>query len=252
MARTKQKGYCKICGEFGELTFEHLPPRSAFNERGVLLHSLTHLQDARYQLRGETPKRRLNRGLGTYSLCGRCNSLTGRWYGPDYLTWAQQAMSYLDLVETTQVVYLPFRIRPLSVLKQIVSMGLTGSTSGCVSHADLARFVLDSKSMHFPRGYSCFVYLTNKKSTARFCTEMAMLNIENGTMDHVLAEVALPPLGCVIVHENTRGRSEILEENLCRINHFANYSFGTWDTVYLRIPVHRIWSPTPLDYRKID
>ena len=36
MARFKPKGNCKICGDFGELTFEHLPPRSSLTARGVL------------------------------------------------------------------------------------------------------------------------------------------------------------------------------------------------------------------------
>jgi hypothetical protein len=29
-------GVCHLCGVFGPLTFEHVPPRAAFNDRGVL------------------------------------------------------------------------------------------------------------------------------------------------------------------------------------------------------------------------
>lgn len=252
MGRYRQKGCCKICGVFDELTFEHLPPRSAYNDRGVLLHSLNFIQDASYRIAGKKPTRRMNQGLGTYSLCGRCNNATGGWYGKDYLAWAQQAMGLLDVVGRSQVIYVPFRIRPLNVLKQIVSIGLSGSTGGAASHPELSRFVLNPHFRALPTQYSFFVYLTNNKSEARFCTESAMLNTETGSMDHILAEVALPPLGCVIVHENLDQRSSILEENLCPITHFGRYDYNETRVVYLRIPVHRIWSPTPLDYRKID
>jgi|SRR5688572_17135809 len=251
MASTKRKGNCKLCGTFGELTFEHLPPESAFNDKRILLHSLRYIQDESYRIARKTPKRRLPRGLGDYTLCGRCNSRTGSWYGSDYATWAQQAMSYLDAVHTSQVIYVAFRIRPLNVLKQIVSMGLSGSTSGSMTHPDLARFVLNRKSRSFPHGYGCYSYLTNKKSEARYCTEMAMMNVETGTMDHVLREVALPPLGCVLLKEARRRPFEISGDNLCLVNFFANYDFDQLATVYLKIPAHRIWSPTPLDYRKV-
>ncbi len=36
-------GECSLCGDYGELTFEHVPPKAAFNDRGVLLADLHHL-----------------------------------------------------------------------------------------------------------------------------------------------------------------------------------------------------------------
>jgi hypothetical protein len=252
MARSVRKGFCRICGAHEELTYEHLPPRSAYNDRAVLLHSLQYISDQSYQITGKMPTRRHNRGLGDRSLCGRCNSFTGGNYGDAYLSFAQQAMEYLDVMEKSQSIALPFHIQPLNVLKQIVSMGLTGSSSGGQRHPELARFVLRAKSRTFPTDYSCYVYLANKKSVARYCTETATLNTSKGSMDHILVEVALPPLGCVVVHKNTERASEIIDINLCRIDHFANYDFSVWTTMFLRIPIHRIWSPTPLDYRKID
>lgn len=234
------------------MTYEHLPPRSAFNDKGILLHSFLYTDHPKHKSGGKKAEKRHARGVGFYTLCGKCNSDTGGLYGEDYLNWAQQAMSYIDVVETSQIIYVPFRIRPLNVMKQIVSMGLSGSTGGGQTHPDLARFVLNPQLRTFPHDYSCYVYLTNKKSEARFCNEMASLNIHTGAIDHILAEIALPPLGCAVVHENTSRHSEIKDKNLCSINHWARYDYNVWSTVYLRIPVHRIWSPTPLDYRKID
>lgn len=35
--RVKHNGKCHICGSIGPLTFEHIPPESAFNDRTVLI-----------------------------------------------------------------------------------------------------------------------------------------------------------------------------------------------------------------------
>ena len=32
-----KQGMCKICGKFGPLSFEHVPPRAAFNDRRVIV-----------------------------------------------------------------------------------------------------------------------------------------------------------------------------------------------------------------------
>jgi hypothetical protein len=36
MAKKKIEGICRICGCYGPLTFEHVPPRKAFNNRPVI------------------------------------------------------------------------------------------------------------------------------------------------------------------------------------------------------------------------
>lgn len=36
MTRKRESGTCRICGLSGPLTFDHVPPRSAFNNRPIL------------------------------------------------------------------------------------------------------------------------------------------------------------------------------------------------------------------------
>jgi hypothetical protein len=33
MSRNKVEGFCKLCGMYGQLTFEHVPPQKAFNNQ---------------------------------------------------------------------------------------------------------------------------------------------------------------------------------------------------------------------------
>ncbi len=252
MTKRKREGFCRLCGNYTELSFEHIPPRSAFNDKGVLLHSLNYISDASYRIANKTPQRRHNAGLGEHSLCVRCNNLTGAWYGNDYANWAKQGMSYLDRIEKNVSISLPFYIKPLNVLKQIVTMGLAMSSGNSANNYDLRKFVLNVREKELPDEYLFYVYLTNKKSTPRYMAESISFNIVTGETDFVLAEVALPPSGVVILNSIPDRKSSVREEDLCSINHFAKYDYNFWTTVYLKIPIHRIWSPTPLDYRKID
>ncbi|MEK7724938.1 MAG: hypothetical protein AAB336_11345 [Acidobacteriota bacterium] len=253
MAKVRKNGFCRLCDSFTELSFEHVPPKSAFNDKRVLLHSLSYINDNSYQIAKKTPARNHNRGLGEHSLCERCNNLTGAWYGTAYSEWAKQGMIYLDVIEKSSSIDIPFYIQPLNVLKQMATMTLAMSNGGFVNkHIELKRFVLNKRDRFLPKEYLFYVYLTNKKSEARYMAETVSLNIFTGESDFVLAEVALPPFGFVVLSAMPEKKSSVKSENLCSINHFANYDYNGWITVFLKIPIHRIWSPTPLDYRKID
>ena len=62
------------------------------------------------------------RGVGAYTLCESCNTKTGSWYGSAYVELARQGMQYLQKVRLAGVFYLPFRIKPLRVIKQVLCM----------------------------------------------------------------------------------------------------------------------------------
>src|ERR1700688_5296960 len=68
-------GTCCLCGSYGKLSFEHFPPRKAFNENPVLY---SEIQD---WLAGGNPDkfsgRKQRRGVGAYTLCESCNNRTG-------------------------------------------------------------------------------------------------------------------------------------------------------------------------------
>jgi 5-methylcytosine-specific restriction endonuclease McrA len=79
-------GECCICGYIGELTFEHVPPRAAYNDRRVFEAKMENLLGGEW-IPGTavTNGRYLRRGAGRYSLCGKCNNDTGAWYGTPYV-----------------------------------------------------------------------------------------------------------------------------------------------------------------------
>src|SRR4051812_42386815 len=77
-----QIGACRIWGKVGVLSFEHVPPRSAFNRNRVELFSVEQWL-SRENGKPTSRGRILQRGTGGFTLCESCNNLTGRLYVPE-------------------------------------------------------------------------------------------------------------------------------------------------------------------------
>ncbi len=88
----KHFGKCALCGRECELTFEHIPPRSAFNNNPAKQYTGDKLisDDSRmpWDFQG-LQYISLQKGAGLFSLCDNCNNLTGTWYGDTYRDMAQ-------------------------------------------------------------------------------------------------------------------------------------------------------------------
>lgn len=90
-----EQGYCHICQKYGDLTFEHIPPQKAFNDRRAksiegdeALKLITEKDRMPWDTTGLKYKPK-QRGMGIYSLCESCNNLTGKYYGNEYIKFAQ-------------------------------------------------------------------------------------------------------------------------------------------------------------------
>jgi len=120
MARdNRPEGPCCLCGTVGLLSFEHVPPQSAFNDSSVFLAEIKRLlgrdwwADSDDEIEGRTQQR----GAGQYTLCEACNNKTGGWYVSDYVRLAQAAMPALSVAKAGDVVGIPVDIRPLRVFE---------------------------------------------------------------------------------------------------------------------------------------
>jgi len=83
LGKNKNIGKCRLCSEIKKLTFEHVPPESAFNSTPIYFQKSTHLHDKNSYLYGK--KIRSNRGAGGYYLCESCNNKSGSWYAASLL-----------------------------------------------------------------------------------------------------------------------------------------------------------------------
>lgn len=234
-------GHCRLCGNYKKLSFEHVPPKSAFNDHQVLFQTM---QD---MLRGHSFKK-FPRGIGSFSLCEDCNTKTGAWYAEAFVSWTRQGFEWLDKVGGS-LLSLPFYIRPLNVLKQALVMALAMAPEASIDyHYDLRRFVLNKDQKHLPPRYRVHVYF-NLKGQPRFASGMAIMRVDTGTANYVEAEVALPPFGYCITSP-VRGVKSLAEsQRLYDITWFSAYSYNNWTPIHLRVPVRETHEPFPLDYR---
>ena len=121
------EGICRLSGYDKELSFEHIPPESAFNDQPLLFQTMQNL------LQGHS-HRKFRRGIGEQSLCVSCNSNTGGWYGNSFADWSRQGLEGLDKLGDKSLFSLPYYIKPLNVIKQIMVMALAMSSEQTLSY----------------------------------------------------------------------------------------------------------------------
>src|SRR6056297_792501 len=122
MGRRTQNGQCHLCLTEGPLSFEHIPLKSAFNDRPVHVKEFDDLIVDNRVVDDGKPGRKQQRGAGKFSLCAKCNNETGSWYGDAYKTWAIQGLRHCEHATTAPSLAFNFQIFPLRVIKQIACM----------------------------------------------------------------------------------------------------------------------------------
>src|SRR5216684_6998566 len=93
MSQMKREGVCHICGNYGPLSFEHIPPRAAFNNRSVIKVKFEEALELGPDGVAKGPIQQ--QGAGQYTLCRKCNNDTGAWYGKSFVDWCYQGMDIL-------------------------------------------------------------------------------------------------------------------------------------------------------------
>lgn len=230
------------------MSFEHIPPRKAFNDQQRLLKTMEdHLSD-----RPAGFYSKFRRGLGKHSLCETCNNNTGGWYGGAFVEWTKQGFEWFDKVGGEKMLTLPYYIKPLNVLKQVMVMAVAMSAEVSLhAHRDLRQFLLRPEQRHVPSDYRAFVYF-NMKGQLRFTSGMAILDTEGKGSDYVMAEIALPPFGYCITRPVGDRRSLAESKGLFDITRFSTFGLDEWARVHLRIPTRETNFPSPLDYRNLE
>lgn len=239
---SQYEGYCRLCGEYKKLSFEHIPPKKAFNEHMRVFRT------AQDHLSGRQ-RSKYRRGLGQYSLCEQCNNLTGAWYGNAFVEWTKQGLEWFDKVKGERALNLPYYIKPLNVLKQAVVMSLALSPETSIPHnRELRQFVLHPRQKYLPGDTRIFVYFC-MDGEVRFASGMAILDTSGGGSEFVIAEVALPPFGYCITAPVGDRKSLAEEKGLFDISWFSRFGYNEWTQIHLRLPTRSAAMPFPLDYR---
>jgi len=220
------KGTCRICGEIKKLTFEHVPPQSAFNSSPIYLQKSIHLHKKDNHLFGK--RIRSNQGAGGYYLCKTCNNNTGSWYSKSYRNLAYMGTAALCYrVHASKYISFEYAIQPLNVLKQVLSMFMAIDTSDNLLDLDgLKAFILNKKSQDLPNGLRVYMYHTTSKSIRN---GWAMV-LSNGN-PCFMGEITFAPFGFIYTLDSEPVRKDFFE-----ITNFSNYHFNQTIQARLTMP----------------
>lgn len=242
-------GYCRICGDYGKLSFEHVPPRSAFNRFPVVAAKLDKIIGLGPD---DTVEGRISqKGRGDYTLCPKCNNNTGRWYARDFTEWCYQAMDILQQAHGKPSLIYVHYLFPLRIIKQVVTMFFSLNHSGFrKTYPDLEAFVLNRKRRHLDPRVRIYVYYNVeghlRSSGLVYRGSFNPLNRE-GKSPLLYSETNFPPFGFVMTYD-----SEPPDPRLVDITHFADYDYDQFKVMSVSLPVlpTHLWIPG--DYRTKD
>jgi hypothetical protein len=246
---TEKHGACCICGTEGKLSFEHVPPRSAFNDHRVFEADIEKLMEGKWAPGARpTEGNWKQRGAGRHSLCIKCNNDTGSWYGESYVQVVKQAMLLLYRSGGNLSLAYPYGMFPLRFLKQVVTMFFSACGPGLQDkNPDLVRFVLNRDVRQLPPKFQFFAYLHHPESAAIRQSGLTGM-VKGQNKQHVFSEIAFPPFGLIM---NVDGHPPV-DHRLCNIANLSEYPYRAWDIVYLKLPVLHVTTVLPGDFRTVD
>lgn len=113
--RGPKVGRCNICGEHGDLTQDHTPPKGCFRPADMQVQRLLHALGAEAGRRGQ----RANTGMRFRSLCARCNNEhLGANYDPALIEFTAEAARVALFRESLRS---PFLVRgqPQKIMRSV-------------------------------------------------------------------------------------------------------------------------------------
>ncbi len=237
--RKMQTGICRICKKEKQLTFEHIPPRVAFNK-----HTRYYSIPMKDYLKNENPleiniKGKVQQGgHGYYSLCGECNSFLNENYVRSYAKWANIGMSLLLEYKFDFIHFYAEQQNPKRVLKQIISMFISmNDTWFTEQYPELLEFVRFPENNNFPDKYRLYCYLNNEGQI-----RMSKWNFTN--THGIICESTFRPFGYVL---NIGNNATI--DKLTDISIFKDFSDKRNHIIELGLYRYPTYLPIPLDFR---
>jgi len=240
----KKSGKCHICGYEGLLSFEHVPPRSAYNNKTVLRETLEDL------LKNQIPPDEIGNyriqqgGYGDYTLCESCNNKTGSWYGSDYVNFSHLGMLALQQAYKPEFLFNTGLFHPLRIIKQVVTIFFSINTPGLASaNPDLVNFVMNRERKYIQKDIFISMYMS-LGGRGRFFP-LSARGSNNGV--DIISEFSFPPFGFVFSFKR-----KPLVSRLFGINFFSHFEYNEQANFFLPLYVLATFSHFPLDYRTIE
>jgi hypothetical protein len=144
-----KEGRCNICGVYGPLTEDHVPPKGCVPPKPAMIGHITSRQRARSR---EIKGTKVNHGVVYRTLCASCNNVVlGQEYDPELISMSAQVATLIDIplyIPSTSTV----RVRPQriarAVLGHLLAIGIDRFAAGEMGEAS-QKYVL-GPAQHIP------------------------------------------------------------------------------------------------------
>ena len=203
-AITKNYGHCAICGKYGKLTFEHIPPKKAWNSTKANVYSLG---EQLKRSEGKPSKHEIQQqGMGRYSLCKDCNNNTGSWYAQAYIDFVHiftycllnsESLEHGDALKFTTP-----KVQPLAFVKQIISFFCSAMPYEKVKELGFDALLLDRESSNVGKDKFDLRMFISSISTPPYssgvaaCVYVDKKTHENSVIN--VAEMSFYPFGFIL------------------------------------------------------
>lgn len=165
----KIEGICHLCGKYTELTFEHVPPKSANNKERAKLITGGEIFNTK-KLQSGITLRYINQqqGAGNYTLCKECNNNTGDWYANEYIKFVNEIgyiiTNEIDLNTAKGIGLDSDKLYFGRIIKQILCMFLsTIQPEYAMQFKDIREYVLNKDETNFDiKKYRISMYILKK------------------------------------------------------------------------------------------
>lgn len=278
----KHPSICALCGKyFDDLSFEHIPPKSAFNNNPAKGYSGKELigKNSAPWITDGLQFENMQKGMGKYSLCHECNNNTGSWYVNAYQKFAMIFSDILKENEDRPNVGVKINnMFPLQIIKQVISMfcsinqdinfsscndiqtqemnemptilqTMIGAQYALIKASksldELREFVLDKESTNLDSNkYKLCICQTNSK-ICKYNGLSSIMNLDNNSFVAV-SEITAYPFGFILYFNPPKD----LNYKGVDITSFASCNYDDKADIYLPITIYEVNSWMPLDYRE--
>lgn len=285
MKLDKNFGICHICGSREKLTFEHVPPKSAFNNFPTKRYSyLDQLEKNKKPWEFDGVHHTINqRGNGYYSLCRSCNNSIGQLYGNAYKEFSLGVASLIGNNKDFEYISIKApSVSPIAIMKQVLSMFCSINEPNLSAHVisflrgaislsrdslninsepimttimnvdnDLKEFILNPTCQLFdPKRYRLCMYIASG-AVNRYVPLAAEVthNVDMSSLSlkPLVSEIATYPLGFILYL--LLGDEKDNDYKGIDITTFANCEYGVNYDLEITIPKYECNTVFPADFR---
>lgn len=242
MKKQPKLGNCAICGRYCESTFEHFPPKAAFNDKPTRIYSMDNILE-KMQDSKKIPSSfegvhydNKQKGHGDFLLCSRCNNMTGHLYAPAYIELNNAMLGLIvnNYEEYTLADKLVFKakIKPLNFSKQALSMFCCSYPNIKEQYPIISELIMSkNKAINIEDcPFRLLMYLLTLDSIPGSTGPISLL-MKDGRLD-VKFEIDFPPFGFQLYDSGANN-------NAIDVTNFLTYKYDETAELVAQIPIFK-------------